>query len=94
MTLAEAKAKIDKTGEAFLTLWNDQGEWAFIGQVDKMTTKDGRVKLSWKLPLASHVSAFTHVGISGAKTVFTKEEIPPIRLDTERNKRYEVTWDV
>lgn len=93
MTFKEAKTHIDRTGEAFLTLWNDQGEWAFVGQVDKMTAKDGRVKLVWKLPSGQHTSAYTHAAISGAKTVYHRENINPLRLDAGI-KKYEVTWDV
>lgn len=93
MTLTEAKKRIDNTGEAFLTLINDHNEYAFIGQVDKMTTKDGRVKLAWKLPQAEHVSAFNRAIISGAKKVYSVEDITPIRLD-QSTKRYEVQWDI
>lgn len=93
MTVTEAKKRIDSTGEAFLTLINDHKEWVFIGQVDRMTTKDGRTKLSWKLPAAEHVSAFNRAIISGAKKVYSSEDITPIRLDVGM-KKYEVSWDV
>lgn len=92
MTVTEAKKRIDDTGEAYLTLINDN-ERIFVGQVDRMTTKDGRVKLSWKLPAAEHVSAFNKALISGAKKIYSFEDIYPIRLDMGQ-KRYEVTWDV
>lgn len=92
MTPKEAKAYIDKSGEAYLTFSNDD-EYCFVGQVDKMTTKDDRVKLVWKLPKTEHVSAFDHATISGAKTVYSREEIAPIRLDNG-TKKYEVSWDV
>lgn len=92
MTLLEAKKKIDSTGEAFLTLTNGS-ETAFIGQVDKMTTKDGRVKLVWKLPAASHTSSFTFATIHNKKFVFTHRGIAPIRLDVGA-KKYEVVWDI
>jgi hypothetical protein len=92
MTIKEAKSHIDRTGEAFLTFWNDQGERAFIGQVDKMTTKDGRTKLLWKLPAASHVSNFTHVMVSGKNRLYHKEDVN-LRLDSGI-KNFEVVWDV
>jgi hypothetical protein len=92
MTVTEAKKRIDSTGEAYLTLINDT-ETLFVGQVDRMTTKDGRVKLSWKLPAVEHVSAFNRALISGAKKVYSLENIYPIRLDVGQ-KRYEVNWDV
>lgn len=93
MNLTEAKKQIDKTGEVFLTLTNDTDGLVFIGQVDKMTTKDGRVKLVWKLPAATHTSAFNYAAIHNKKTTFTYESIFPVRLDTGL-KKYQVEWDV
>lgn len=93
MTLTEAKKQIDKTGEVFLTLANDADGLVFIGQVDKMTTKDGRVKLVWKLPAATHMSAFTHAAIHSKKTTYSYESIAPLRLDAGV-KKYQVEWDV
>lgn len=93
MTLTEAKRKIDLSGEAFLTLTNE-AEYAFIGQVDKMTTKEGRVKLIWKLPAAEHVSAFNKAAIHGSKaTVYWAEDISPLRLDNG-TKKFEIDWDL
>lgn len=92
MNLTEAKRKIDASGEAFLTLANGS-ENAFIGQVDKMTTKDRRVKFIWKLPAAEHTSAFTYAAIHSKKETYSYEEISPIRLDNG-TKKFEVVWDV
>lgn len=93
MTTLEAKRKIDATGQALLTLANDQGEWVFVGQIDKMTSKDGRIRLQWKLPAASHVSPFTKAVVSGTKVVLYQENINPLRLDMG-TKKFDLVWDV
>jgi len=93
MNVTEAKKKIDKTGFANLTLFNDKDGYAVIGNVDKMTTKDGRVRLVWKLPKVTHTSSFVTAVIHDKTDVFWTDSIKPLRLD-DNVKKFEVDWDV
>lgn len=93
MTVTEAKKKIDKTGVANLTFINDIDGLAFIGNVTTMTTRNGRVRLSWKLPSVEHIVPFDRAFLNDGKSVLWEGFIKPLRLDSG-TKKFELDWDI
>jgi hypothetical protein len=93
MTIKEAKKKIDRTGIANLTLVNELDGFAFVGNVQSMTTHNGRVHLVWKLPEATHIAPFDRAFVHGHNQAYWSDYIKPIRLDNQ-TKKFELEWDL
>ena len=56
MTVKDMKKTVDRTGTAYATLFNDYGENYFLGNVQTMNNRKGRVHMAWKLGAKDHTS--------------------------------------
>jgi hypothetical protein len=90
------KSSIERTGIAYLTFYNNQGEQFFVGNVDRLVTKDGRVKMAWKLREHPHISNFDKAMIHNVNTVLWTDEVSPVRFDSKpgRGAKYHLEFDL
>lgn len=94
MTTKQLKNYIDKTGEALLTLYNNNKEFLVAGNIDSMFVRNGRLVLKWRLPSAAHSSAFDRVMIhQTSKGLLWTDTIKPLRVDQGGSGQFRMELD-
>jgi len=83
LTMTEYKKKyIDKQGKAPAVLVNTQGESLYLGDVNSITSSNGRVKGKWKaLNVPDQWHDYTHIALLGDGEVVYLQEITPLNFD-------------